>query len=154
MLERFKLLYRYEFWANRRALASLQQASEHGAGIRLFAHILAAQEAWLTRLRGRDSKAIQLWPPETLEHCAQRLESLAGEIDRFLAGIDESSLEKEITYRDQSGLEFRNTPTDILTHLGLHSQHHRGQIALQLRQLGQTPAVTDFIAFRREGQTS
>lgn len=152
MLERFKLLFQYELWANRRTLRSLQDAAERGAGERLFAHILAAQEVWLTRLRGRDSTGMGIWPPHHLDDSVRRLEALAEAINAFLSEIDEAFLEKEIVYRNQTGREFRNTPNDILTHLGLHSQHHRGQIALQLRQLGQTPAVTDFIAFRREGE--
>ena len=152
MLERFKLLFEYESWANRRTLASLEQAAEHGAGVRFFAHILAGQEVWLTRLRGQDSSAIAIWAPHALEDCSRRLDALAAEIDRLLARVDEAFLETDIVYRNQTGREFRNTPLDVLTHLGLHSQHHRGQIALQLRQLGQTPAVTDFIAFRRERQ--
>ncbi len=151
MLERFKLLFAYETWANRRTLASLQQASEHGAGIRFFAHILAAQKAWLMRLNGEDSNAVQIWPPASLQSCAAQLDELAAAIDQYLSSVDEATLQTEIAYANQTGREFRNTPLDILTHLGLHSQHHRGQIALQLRQLAQTPAVTDFIAFRREG---
>ena len=47
---------------------------------------------------------------------------------------------------------FRNTPRDILTHLGMHSHYHRGQIAILVRRAGSTPAVTDFIVFRRLGR--
>src|SRR5690606_38008108 len=105
-------------------------------------HILAAQEVWLTRLRGDDSSSIVIWPARSLEECRAALKRLDAEILAFLDGIDEDFLERDIVYRNQAGREFRNTPDEILTHLGLHSQHHRGQIALQLRQHGQQPAVT------------
>jgi uncharacterized damage-inducible protein DinB len=34
---------------------------------------------------------------------------------------------------------------DILMHVVMHSAYHRGQIALEVRCAGQTPAYTDFI---------
>jgi uncharacterized damage-inducible protein DinB len=34
----------------------------------------------------------------------------------------------------------------------MHSHYHRGQIATLVRQIGATPAVTDFIAFCRLGR--
>jgi uncharacterized damage-inducible protein DinB len=150
MLNRFQLLFEFELWANRRSLASIEAATERGRAVRLMAHILAAQDAWLTRLRGADSSGIVVWPEWTAERCRNDLERLAGEIDAYLCGLTPAHLEVEIEYSNQTGRTFRNTPLDILTHLGLHSQHHRGQIALQLRELGRQPAVTDFIAFRRE----
>lgn len=144
-------MFEYELWANRRTLASVEEASDQGPTVRLFAHILAAQQVWLARLRGEDSSGVVIWPANTLDECRQALESLNEEIKAYLGGLDESALEVPVAYRHQSGQEYSQPPLDILTHLGLHSQHHRGQIALQLRQLGQEPAVTDFIAFRREG---
>jgi uncharacterized damage-inducible protein DinB len=148
-LERVRLMFEYEQWANRRVLESLQKASERGEGVRLLAHLLAAQEVWLTRLDGRDTSHIAIFPERSLEECAAELDRLAGVIGAYLGSLEEDNLGEEIAYRNQSGREFRNTPLDILTHLGLHSQHHRGQIALELRRLGQEPAVTDFIVFRR-----
>ena len=147
--ERLRLMFDYEVWANRRVLDSLQKARERGEGVRLLAHLLAAQEVWLTRLDGRDTSHLAIFPDRSLEDCAAALERLAGAISSYLGSLDADKLGREIVYRNQSGREFRNTPLDILTHLGLHSQHHRGQIALELRRLGEEPAVTDFIAFRR-----
>jgi uncharacterized damage-inducible protein DinB len=66
--------------------------------------------------------------------------------------MDEDALGREIVYTNQTGKSFRNTPRDILTHLGMHSHYHRGQIAILVRQAGATPAVTDFIAFCRLGR--
>ena len=152
LIDRFRLLYHYERWANDRTLASIEEGEEAGSTVRLFSHILAAQDVWLTRLRGEDSSAIVIWPARSVDECRAALKRLDVEILAFLGRIDEAFLEREIVYSNQTGREFRNTPDEILTHLGLHSQHHRGQIALQLRQHGKQPAVTDFIAFRRQGQ--
>ncbi len=150
MLERLGLMFRYELWANRRTLASIEAAEDRGPTVRLFAHILAAQEAWLTRLLGSSSSDVPIWPTRTLEECEQALETMNERIEEYLGGLDEAALSLPVTYSNQTGQSFTHTPLDILTHLGLHSQHHRGQVALQLRQLGQEPAVTDFIAYLRE----
>ena len=148
-VQRFRLMFEYELWANRRSLESLRSASQRGEGLRWLAHILAAQQVWLTRLSGQDSSDVVIWPESTVEESSAEMDRLATVIDSYLNGLDERTLTQEITYTNQTGREFRNTPLDILTHLGLHSQHHRGQIALELRRLGEQPAVTDFIAFRR-----
>lgn len=150
MLERFGLMFRYELWANRRTLASIEAAQDRGSTVRLFAHIVAAQEVWLTRLLGSSSDGVPIWPTRTVAECKDALEAMNARIESYLADLDEEALNARITYSNQTGRTFEHMPLDILTHLGLHSQHHRGQIALQLRQLGQEPAVTDFIAYLRE----
>ena len=148
-LERLRLMFEYELWANRRVLESLRSATEHGKSVGLLAHILAAQDIWLTRLDGRDSSHIVIFPERSLEECAAELDRLSGAVAVYLDAVDEAKLDEAVVYRNQSGREFHNTALDILTHVGLHAQHHRGQIASELRRLGETPAVTDFIVFRR-----
>jgi uncharacterized damage-inducible protein DinB len=145
-------MWEFETWANGRALESIGQLGEQGECLRLFGHILAAQRAWLTRLGGGDSAQIELFPTPAIEECEEQL----AENDRmalaYLAALDDDSLGREIVYSNQTGKNFRNTPQDILTHLGMHSHYHRGQIAILVRQAGSTPAVTDFIAFCRLGR--
>ena len=152
MAAHFERMWEFEAWANRRALESIAQLGEPGECLRLFGHILAAQRAWLTRLDGGDSSQVELFPTPTIEECEDGLT----EIDRkglaYLAGLGDDALEPEIVYANQTGKTFRNPPRDILTHLGMHSHYHRGQIAILVRQAGATPAVTDFIAFCRLGR--
>lgn len=38
----------------------------------------------------------------------------------------------------------------MLLHVVNHSSYHRGQVTTMLRQLGATPAVTDYLAHRDE----
>jgi uncharacterized damage-inducible protein DinB len=67
----------------------------------------------------------------------------------FLAGQSESSLALPVTYVNSAGREFDTVVGDILLHVALHGQYHRGKVTLMLRQAGLTPAPTDFIAFVR-----
>jgi uncharacterized damage-inducible protein DinB len=68
---------------------------------------------------------------------------------RAIAMGDPETLAREIDYRNSTGTQFRNTVSDILTHVVLHGSYHRGQIARLTREAGGTPAVTDYIAFVR-----
>jgi uncharacterized damage-inducible protein DinB len=52
--------------------------------------------------------------------------------------------------RNLAGNTYRNTLADLIRHVVNHSTYHRGQLATQLRQLGQIPPATDFIVYRRE----
>ena len=149
-IERFQLLFEFENWANRRVLAAVESAENRGSTVRLLSHILAGQEVWLTRLQGSSSSAVPIWPALSLTECERRMDWLDGELNQYLRRLTEEDLDKPIEYSNQHGATYTHTPMEILTHLGLHSQHHRGQIALQLRQHGEEPAVTDFIAFRRQ----
>lgn len=152
MVTHFERMWEFEGWANRRALESIAQLSEPAECLRLFGHILAAQRIWLTRLEGGDSSGVELFPAPALEECEAELAEIDRKGQAYLAGVDEDALEREIVYANQTGKSFRNPPRDILTHLGMHSHYHRGQIAVLVRQAGATPAVTDFIAFCRLGR--
>jgi uncharacterized damage-inducible protein DinB len=54
-----------------------------------------------------------------------------------------------ITYRNSAGEEFTSSLEDILTHVAMHGSYHRGQVAAWMRQSGETPTPTDYIAFAR-----
>jgi uncharacterized damage-inducible protein DinB len=148
-LERLGLLYGYDLWANRRVLESVRKASERGDCLRLFGHLLAAQEIWLARLWAQDSSGVKLWAEHGVEDCEAAMERLAGEMRAYLEAASGESVAREISYRTQDGTELRNTPLDILTHLSLHGQHHRGQIIWELRKLGQDVVSADMIFYLR-----
>jgi uncharacterized damage-inducible protein DinB len=152
MAAHFERMWKFEAWANRRALESIAQLGEPAECLRLFGHILAAQRAWLTRLEGGDSSQVELFPTPTLEECEAGLAEMDRQGLAYLAGLGDDALDREIIYTNQTGKAFRNPPRDILTHLVMHSHYHRGQIAILVRQAGAMPAVTDFIAFCRLGR--
>ena len=152
MAANFERMWEFEGWANGRALESIKQLDEPAECLRLFGHILAAQRVWLTRLDGGDSSGVELFPSPTVEQCEAELAAMEAKGQAYLGGADEGALDRQISYTNQTGKSFSNPPRDILTHLGMHSHYHRGQIALLVRQAGATPAVTDFIVFCRLGR--
>jgi len=152
MSAHFLRMWEFEGWANRRALESIAQLAEPDECLRLFGHILAAQDVWLTRLEGGDSSHIELFPAPSVAECDAELAAVELKGLAYLADLGEDTLGRELVYTTQTGKSFPNTPRDILTHLGMHSHYHRGQIAILVRQAGATPAVTDFIVFCRLGR--
>jgi uncharacterized damage-inducible protein DinB len=155
MKENFLRLFRHADWANRRVLALLQSVNDPPEKARrLFAHVLAAERVWLTRLRGEDSTALEIWPELALEKCAALLEKNATDYRNYFEALPEASLNDVITYRNSKGIQFRTQVMDVCTHVSVHGSYHRGQIAQTMRNAGFEPVNTDFITFVREGDGS
>lgn len=152
MKENFLRLFRHADWANRRVLALLQSVNEPSEKARrLFAHVLASEQVWLTRLRGEDSSALEIWPELSLKKCAKLMEKNAADYRAYFERLSESSLNDIITYRNSKGIQFRTLVMDVFTHVSVHGSYHRGQIAQTMRNAGHEPVNTDFITFVREG---
>ena len=152
MKEHFLRLFHHADWANRRVLTLLQNLSAPPEKARLvFAHLLAAEQVWLTRLRSADSSHLEIWPDQSLEKCAKQVEVNATEYLRYLETLTDDMLNSTITYRNSKGVEFSNSVSDTLMHVALHGSYHRGQIAQTIRASGFEPVTTDFIIFVREG---
>ena len=54
-----------------------------------------------------------------------------------------------ISYRTSQGVRQQNNLPEMVTHVSLHGQHHRGQIAQLYRSQGIDPPITDYIVFTR-----
>lgn len=135
-------------WADRQVLGALRGAPPEPAALELFAHVVGAEETWLSRLEGRMPRAA-VWPRLTLEETAALAEQVHAGLAEWLARAGEDVLAAEITYTNSAGLEFTSRAADIWLHVVLHGTYHRGQIALLLRQDGAAPAPTDYIAWVR-----
>ncbi|CAM3677783.1 DinB family protein [Cohnella lubricantis] len=139
-------------WANERILAHLRTQDNNEQAVRLFAHILRAEQVWLARLTGKDSSPIALWSDANLTDCSRWIEENKENFQAYLAAIEEGgSLDHVIEYKNQAGTSSYSTSVrDILTHVALHGQYHRGQINSMLRAAGGEPVSVDYIVFARE----
>ncbi len=143
--------FEFDSWANREALASLrdtESAPPKAAGI--LAHVLAAEWLWLDRLKP-GSRSLEVWPGWTLDQCEQEESDVVDRWQDYLGALDPSELNRPVRYLNTKGEHWVNTVEDILTHVVLHSTHHRGQIAVLVRAAGGSPAYTDFIHAVRQG---
>lgn len=144
-METIQRMYDHLHWANERILEALK-SNENEESIRLFSHILFAEKVWFTRLQGLDSSHLPIWSDIDLDSCAELIKENQKTITKFLQSADLDSI---ISYKNSKGTEFKNSVRDVLTHVALHGQYHRGQINTRLRTSGFEPVNVDYITFVR-----
>jgi uncharacterized damage-inducible protein DinB len=140
-------LFAHLDWADRRALEMLRATPDADA-LRRLAHVLAAEEVWLARLEGR-APTQPVWPALDLDACAALVDENRARWSAYLGALTAEALAGEVAYVNSAGQSFRSRLDDILLHVLLHGQYHRGQVALLVRAAGGEPSGTDFIAFVR-----
>lgn len=145
----FQKLFAHLKWADARTLVALRRVgSPPPRAIDLFAHILGATHNWLARIAGR-APAAPVWPSPTVEDCEQLMPNVHAAWDAYLATITDAELARSVHYRNSAGAEFDSRVDDILLHVCLHAQNHRGQINAALRAAGAEPNAVDYIAYIR-----
>ena len=154
LLTKLADLWHYTRWADRNQLEALSAAGgAPDAAWREFAHQTAAQEVWLARLTGRPPR-VAVWPDLAPDEVRVLLDEVQAGLDAFLAQLTPEGLDRAISYTTSDGRAFTSLVGDILLHVCLHSQHHRGRINRHLRDAGYDPVPSDYIAFRRGGETA
>jgi uncharacterized damage-inducible protein DinB len=151
----FLRMFAYDSWANRECLAAIRASGFLSADcVGRMAHILSAEKLWLERIQQR-SQTMPVWPTSTLDDCIKLADNMSSEWQNYLAQLEAqapgASLDNEVEYRNSKGEPWSSRVGDILMHVLFHSAYHRGQIALQMRASGLTPASTDFIHAVRQG---
>lgn len=136
-------------WADNKILRALRATTAIPDGaLRELGHVIGAAEVWLARLQGR-APSVPVWPALYLDD----IEALAAKVhagyERYMAGLSEADLSAVIAYKTSAGQPFENRVDDILMHVAMHGQYHRGKVNLLLRQSGAAPAPTDFISMIR-----
>jgi uncharacterized damage-inducible protein DinB len=141
-------MYDHVNWANQRILETLQSIEDGNQEVnRLFSHILFGERIWITRLQGLDSSQLPVWSDVDIEVCAELVMLNDVSFKEYLTDLVEADLDKLISYTNSKGTEFKHSARDILTHVALHGQYHRGQINSKLRAKSFEPVNIDFIKF-------
>ncbi|MFK7844729.1 MAG: DinB family protein [Rhodothermales bacterium] len=142
-------LFKYNDWANRAVLSSLQNSDRLPASsLQRMAHILAAEHVWFQRLRN-EPILVPVWPAWELDEIGVEIDQMKEGWESYLSTLTELDLSTQIKYANTSGKLFDSRRDDIMQHVIAHGAYHRGQIASDLRAGGGTPAVTDLVfAFR------
>lgn len=142
-----KKLFTYDKWANKKIFDAFQELKDGEAKseiVKLFSHILAAQKIWIERIEGNKLE-MEVWPLLSGKEMQQLITANHENLIELI-----SKKEMLISYKNSKGEDFENSAGDILTHLIIHGQHHRAQIARILRAEGIKPPGTDFLFFMRE----
>ncbi|WHX98001.1 DinB family protein [Neobacillus sp. DY30] len=148
-METIRSMYKHLHWSNQRILETLQKGEENVQVNNLFSHILHAERVWYTRLKGEDSSHLPIWSEVRLESCADMVNHNHHNYAELLSTLSSTDLDRLVSYKNSKGTEFHNSIRDILTHVALHGQYHRGQINQLLRAADLEPISVDYIIYKR-----
>lgn len=148
-LEQVRDLWKHLYWADTRVFNAVYSgAPSTGKAAGEFAHIIGTEETWLARLLHREPRAA-VWPELNRAEAEELMESTHSAYRNYLGGLRRKDLSSEVSYTNSAGRPFTGSVADILIHVALHGQYHRGKINLMLRLSGREPAPADYIAFVR-----
>ena len=149
MIEQLRRMGAHGTWADARLLAAAEAAAGDITDVlRELAHVRGAQETWLARIEGRPA-TLPVWPSLTLSELARVGPPLDAQLDRTLSALTPSGLEAQVSYVTGAGQTFRTPLADILLHLLLHGQYHRGKANAALRAIDAAAVGGDYIAWQR-----
>jgi uncharacterized damage-inducible protein DinB len=143
--------FEHDSWANREEVRVLSALENPPApAVRLVAHIVVVQWLWLDRLQ-QNPQRLTVWSELSLSDYDTQLQQLQEKWRSYLAGLSEEDFSRPCSYINSRGEAWENNVIDILAQVVLHSVHHRGQIATELRRSGYVPATVDYIHAVRQG---
>ena len=151
-------LYDYSYWANRKLLEAMSQltpeqfarpvADSHGSVRNTMVHVLSAEWGWLGRCGGPERGA-PLNPSDypTVAALGDLWNRVEAYLREFLSKLTDEDLARPIEFAI-GGTEKRSMPMgELLQHAANHGVHHRGQVSLLLRLLGQNPDNFDILFY-------
>jgi uncharacterized damage-inducible protein DinB len=153
-------LVAYSEWATARLVDALRKLpdaarrrrddSAFGSLHGTFSHLVAAEWIWLERWQGRSPATPPSWVGEaSFDELLGHLASIEQARRAHLAALSSAELAAPIAYRTFNGAEAANPIGELIRHVVNHSTYHRGQVAMRIRQLGDQPPSTDYIAWLR-----
>ena len=151
-------LYDYGYWANRKlfdvmARLASEQFTQPVAGsyasIRnTMVHVLSAEAGWLDRCggpkRGPRLNAADFPTVETLIEAWNKVEE---NLREFLGTLTDEDLARNAEYSTDRTEKISMPVGELMQHAANHGNHHRGQVALLLRLLGQEPGYFDMLMY-------
>lgn len=147
-IDQIRRLWEHAVWADGELVNALAGTSAPPPAVRELAHVLGASEVWLSRLEQRASRCA-VWPDLGIPEIRDLRLAVERGYARYLASIGDRDLARTVAYTNSAGQSFATPIGDILLHVVLHAQYHRGKINLMLRGADLAPAPCDFIAFAR-----
>lgn len=138
----FGQLFAYDDWANGGHLKGLADGASPQA-LRAMAHLLATREIWLLRIKGEPVGDLKFFRELDLAGCNALHEKVQQVWQDWLQTLTPEALAEKVTFKDTFENEYTLTRRVMLTHVLLHSAHHRGQVAMAQRQAGFKPTDLD-----------
>jgi len=146
----FTQLFNYDYHTNRLILESIIAVDSPPESVRLMAHILGAQQVWLSRCLVDPSIGNVIWPEWQVDQLARIMDDNYRLWINYIDGLNAGDFDKRISFKNSQGLPFNDKLVDILAHVINHGTHHRAQIGQDLKFAGLAKLpITDYIFYVR-----
>jgi uncharacterized damage-inducible protein DinB len=158
LVEYFKTLYDYNYWANAKILETAEQVSEaqfieetsesHGSLRATLVHMLSAEWIWRSRWQGTSPmENLREVVLPTLEALRERWREEERQMRAFLATLGEEEVQRVVQYTNTRGQTYAAPLWQMMGHLVNHGTQHRSEAAVILSRLGQSPGDLDLLIF-------
>lgn len=112
--------------------------------LKSMSHILNVHHIWNSRLLSQQPES-ELWDILPVSYWKKFAEQNSIETIDYL---EKYELGEKLSYHSSEGVKYSKKDIDILFHILNHSNYHRGQIALQMKELEIKPPSLNFIVYR------
>ena len=141
-LEKFE----YDFYASKNLIDCIEGQEDLVSSFVLtsFSHVINAHHIWLSRLKGSIAES-HFWDELPLHYFQKLLEANYTVTIDFIEKIE---LENKVNYHSSEGVEFTKSINDVLYHILNHSNYHRAQIIMDLKNNNLAVPSFNFITFK------
>lgn len=159
-IDEVRLLYDYNYWANRRILAAAagttpeqQRARQANGSDSLhdtLVHTLGAEMIWRRRLEQAGPRGADESEPATLAELAQAWVEDEALMRAYLARLTDDELNRVLHFQTSKGEPRQGVLWYYLVHVVNHGTQHRSEAASTLTGYGRSPGNLDFTVFLQE----
>jgi uncharacterized damage-inducible protein DinB len=153
-----EVLFDYGYWANRQLFSVLRQlsadqftqslAGSYGSVRNTMVHMLSAEWGWLDRCGGTPrGAALKASDYPTLQSLIERWQQVEGYVREFLSRLRDEDLDRSVEFALGDGPMQTMRLGELMHHAANHGVHHRGQVALLIRMLGDAPGNIDILLY-------
>lgn len=153
-------VFSYKAKANNEILAAMRQFDDASPAkeiaVRVLSHTYAVDRIFAANLTGTAHEYTSPNPSQapSLEELSAAIKTSDQWYIDYVSRLDEAVLAERIDFTFTDGLPGRMSREEMLTHVTVHGEYHRGQISLIMMQNSITPPGDGFTSFLHKAEAS
>lgn len=138
--------FEYDVKCNARWIKTMQEHEDKLPQfvMKSFSHIINVHHIWINRILEQpiESNSWDLLPIDYWEKLTQEYYLKTEDY------LEKNEFNGKVEYTSEEGVPLEKDVIDILYHILNHSNYHRGQISLELKNAGIRPPVFNFVSYK------